>query len=139
MKNVYNKSLTKTINFESEGKVYTIQPEKLLTVSDEIAEKIKEGYKSAQVTAYSEAAAEPWELKVIGSLPPEMQSRFKVITPQVLTPAATPEIPEPKMSVEADGKPSNNHVCSRGCGYSSPYLKVTRKHMEKCVPIPAGE
>lgn len=138
MKTVYNTSPHKTISLENEGEVIVIAPASMKNVSDEVAAVIKEEWKEAQVTAVSKEAIEPWELKVIPSLPPEMQGKIKFKKPTKLVPAATPEVLEPPVEME-NGKPSNNHVCPRGCGFSSPYLKVTRKHMEKCSPIAANE
>lgn len=139
MKSVYNKSQHKFINVELEGEVTNIPPLSMKNVSDEVADLIKQEWPEAQVTNVSKAKEEPWELKILVSLPPEMQAKVQFSTPKKLVPAAEPELVEPPVTMDATGKPDNTHVCPRGCGYASPYLGIVRKHMKKCAPIPSME
>lgn len=143
MKTVYNTSATKTINLEHEGEVYNVESFKRLEVPDEVADKISKEWKEAQITEVS-SEAEPWELKVLPSLPPEMQAKVKFKTPKTLVGARELEVQEVAQPMDEAqsaklGKPANLHVCPRGCGYSSPYLVATRKHMKACAPRPATE
>jgi len=141
-KQVFNTSASKTVTFEDEnGNVCAIQPSKMRVVSDDIADKLSKEWKDIQVSDVSEAG-EPWELAVLPSLPPEMQAKVKFKVPKKLKPAATPEVLEPSVPVDDVekqklGKPSNLHVCPRGCGYQSEKLKAVRMHMLHCPPIPA--
>lgn len=142
-KTVYNTSSTKSITTKDENdNLVTVLPGKMLNVSDETARSLGKEWKEAQITEVSKTSVEPWELKYLGSLPPEMQVKVKFKTPKVLRPAATPELVEP--AIPADeienqklGKAANIHVCPRGCGYQSEKLRAVRTHMHTCAPRPA--
>ncbi len=141
MKTVYNTSPNKAITIEHEGEVIQIAPLEMRNVVNEVAEIIKADWKSAQITPVSVSAQEPWELKVIGSLPPEMQNKVKFRKPTQLVPAAEPEVHEPP--VPADEKnaatKTNVHICPRGCGAKFTSLVKARTHLKKCNPIPGTD
>jgi hypothetical protein len=138
MKNVYNLSTYKTIHQEVDGKTYSVEPCRLLAVPDEVALKIQTEWKEAQVTDVSESG-EPWELKILPSLPPEFQNKIKFRTPERKVEAKVREVIEPAQPIDEAGKlggQPNMHVCPRGCGFKSDKLKVVREHMLKCEPRP---
>lgn len=137
MKVAYNVSAHKTINVEHDGEVYNIEPFKRLEIPDDVAKAIADaGWENAQITEVS-SEPEPWEFKVLPSLPPEMQAKVKFQTPKKLVGPSEPTVVEPKKTASGVGGADSKHFCPRGCGYSSPSLVSTRKHMAKCAPIPA--
>jgi hypothetical protein len=137
MKNVYNMDSTKTISvIGADHQPISISPLSMKVVDDESAEKFKSDFKKAQVTDYSESQDEPWELKVLPSLPVEMRNKVKFQTPEKLVGAEIREVIEPPQPIDESGKlkPANIHVCPMGCGYSSSKLKAVRMHQLHCKP-----
>lgn len=137
MKNIYNTDATRTMTVNGkDGQPISIPPFSMKQCSDEDSAMFVKLYPKVQVVECSPDDVEPWELKILPSLPQAMRDKIK-FNPVINTVgASTPDVVEPPVPIDDDrlGKPSNIHVCPMGCGYSSLKIKAVRMHQLNCKP-----